>query len=262
MKRQTWALALGAALILVLLSGGTGLAMGRRNSGIMNGTGLNGAGYGGMMTGGTPFGGMMQGTGMMNGGMMGGGTSGTSGTGGTGGMMGGGTGGTMPGTGGTTATGQVLTIGQAQQAVQSALDTLGNQDLAIDEVMEFQDNFYALVKEKSSGHGAFELLVTKSSGAVFPEYGPNMVWNTKYGMMGAQNDAKAMTVGIDQAETLATAWLAQNQPGIAAETPDTFAGYYTVHLTKDGTITGMLSVNGYTGQLWYHTWHGAFMRMQ
>jgi hypothetical protein len=31
---------------------------------------------------------------------------------------------------------------------------------------------------------------------------------------------------------------------------------------KNGTLTGMLSVNGYSGQVWYHTWHGAFMRLK
>jgi len=51
--------------------------------------------------------------------------------------------------------------------------------LAIDEVMEFHDNFYAIVMEKSAGRGAFELLVTKTGGAVTPEYGPNMLRNTK-----------------------------------------------------------------------------------
>ncbi len=137
----------------------------------------------------------MSGNGMLNGGMRGGGT-GTPMGGGSGVMMGGGT--------GSTATGQTITIAQAQQAVQAALDKLGNNNLVIDEVMEFQDNFYALVKEKSSGHGAFELLVTKTSGAVFPEYGPNMLWNTKYGMMGAQSDAKPMTVSESQAAMLAT----------------------------------------------------------
>jgi hypothetical protein len=30
--------------------------------------------------------------------------------------------------------------------------------------------------------GAMELLVDKSSGAIFPEYGPNMMWNLKYGI--------------------------------------------------------------------------------
>ena len=254
MKTQTWGLALGGVLILALVLAGTGMAMARRPGGAMTGTGLNGNGYGGsMMSGGVPFGGMMQGDGMMNGGAMGGATGG-----GPGGMMGGTPGGMMPGA----ATGQARTLDQAQQAVQATLDRLGNRDLAIDEVMEFQDNFYALIKERSTGNGAFELLVTKSSGAVFPEYGPNMLWNTKYGMMGTQSDAKPLTIGASQAAMLATSWLGQNQPGMAAETPDTFSGYYTVHLTKDGAITGMLSVNGYTGQIWYHTWHGDFIRMK
>jgi len=121
--------------------------------------------------------------------------------------------------------------------------------LAIDEVMEIHDNFYAIVMEKSAGRGAFELLVTKTGGAVTPEYGPNMLRNTKYGMLGWQRDAKAMTVSADQATALATAWLTQDQRRLATETPDTFSGYYRIHLTKDGSITGMLSVNGYTGQI-------------
>ena len=36
-------------------------------------------------------------------------------------------------------------------------------------------------------------------------------------------------------------------------------GYYTVHTLKDGKITGMLSVNGYSGEVWYHSWHGPFI---
>jgi hypothetical protein len=28
---------------------------------------------------------------------------------------------------------------------------------------------------------------------------------------------------------------------------------------KDGRIDGMLSVNGSTGAVWYHNWHGAFI---
>jgi hypothetical protein len=41
-----------------------------------------------------------------------------------------------------------------------------------------------------------------------------------------------------------------------------FPGYYTVHILKSGKVTGMLSVNGYSGQVWYHTWHGAFIQMK
>lgn len=172
------------------------------------------------------------------------------------------------GTGGPT-----ISIDQAQQAVQSALDRQGNRDLVIDEVLEFQDNFYAIVKEKSTGTGAFELLVNRSTGAVIPEPGPNMMWNTRYGMMfgqagwmmgggmmGTSASAGPMTVTAEQAGQAAQRWLDQNQPGSTTETPDAFYGYYTVHLLKDGKVTGMLSVNGHTGQVWYHTWHGAFIQ--
>jgi hypothetical protein len=29
---------------------------------------------------------------------------------------------------------------------------------------------------------------------------------------------------------------------------------------KDGRIAGMLSVNGSTGQVWFHSWHGNFIQ--
>jgi hypothetical protein len=52
------------------------------------------------------------------------------------------------------------------------------------------------------------------------------------------------------------------RPGTAAdEEADAFYGYYTLHVLTDGKMTGVLSVNGYTGQVWYHTWHGAFVDM-
>ena len=38
-----------------------------------------------------------------------------------------------------------------------------------------------------------------------------------------------------------------------------FPGYYTTDFLLDGKPAGMLSVNGYTGQVWYHTWHGQFL---
>ncbi len=39
----------------------------------------------------------------------------------------------------------------------------------------------------------------------------------------------------------------------------TFPGYYTVDFEVNGQTAGMLSVNAYTGQVWYHTWHGQFL---
>jgi hypothetical protein len=164
------------------------------------------------------------------------------------------------------AAGQALTLEQAEQRVQAYLEQVRNQDLVLDEVMAFQYNFYALVKEKSTGRGAFELLVDRMTGAVFPEHGPNMMWNTKYGMMahmggmmGYQPPTGPMTVSADQAKSIAQQWLDRNLPGTTTEAPDAFYGYYTVHTRKDGKISGMLSVNGYGGAVWYHAWHGAFI---
>jgi hypothetical protein len=67
-----------------------------------------------------------------------------------------------------------LTIEQATGAVESYLASSGNGDLQLAEVMEFSGNFYAEVREKSTGTGAFELLVDRYSGAVYPEPGPNI----------------------------------------------------------------------------------------
>lgn len=107
-----------------------------------------------------------------------------------------------------------------------------------------------------------------------PEPGPNMMWNTKYGMMGGgmmgggmmgsyrQPPASKMPISKDQAASIATDYLRTSRPDATTEEPDAFYGYYTVHIVKGGKIYGMLSVNGYTGEVWYHSWHGAFIQMR
>jgi hypothetical protein len=45
-----------------------------------------------------------------------------------------------------------------------------------------------------------------------------------------------------------------------AEEADAFYGYYTIEVLNGDNIYSMLSVNGYTGQVWYHNWHGKFIR--
>jgi len=39
-----------------------------------------------------------------------------------------------------------------------------------------------------------------------------------------------------------------------------FPGYYTIDVTRNGHPIGMLSVNASTGAVWYHAWHGMFIR--
>jgi len=234
----------GAVVAIVVVGGAFAQGMqpggGNGPGGSGNGSGMMGGGYGPTGSGYGP-------------GMMGG--YGPTGAGYGPGMMG--------GVWQSRASGQPLTsIDDARQAFQGYIEATGNPDLTLDEVMQFQLNYYAIVNEQSTGHGAFELLADPQTGTVFPEFGPNMMWNTKYGHMtwwwGQQPGEQ--TVNADQATQIAQQWLDQNQSGSTSEaTPDIFPGYYTLHTLKDGTITGMLSVNAYTGQVWYHSWHGAFV---
>jgi hypothetical protein len=65
-------------------------------------------------------------------------------------------------------------------------------------------------------------------------------------------------VGTTEARRIAQRWLDANRAGVRAGGPETFPGYYTLHVERDGRIDGMLSVNAYTGAVWYHWWHGRF----
>ncbi len=91
--------------------------------------------------------------------------------------------GMMGGWGTNNPNAEQITIDEAAEAVERYLRTYG-EDLALAEVMEFAWNFYAEAEEESTGIHAMELLIDKYTGQVYPEMGPNMMWNTKYGMMG------------------------------------------------------------------------------
>jgi hypothetical protein len=196
-----------------------------------------------------------------------------------GGMMGSGMMGGMMGDSNVNPTGQRIPIDQATQIAQTYLTSFANPDLGIDEIMEFQNNFYVIYYEKSTGVRAFEMLIDPYTGRIFPEYGPNMMWNTKYGMMNGMGGMGGMMGGSmmgnqrgtpttnmpvtkDQAATIAENYLKTYLPGASTEEPDVFYGYYTIHITENGKIYGMLSVNGYSGQVWYHSWHGQFIQVK
>ena len=182
------------------------------------------------------------------------------------GMMGG-RGGMMGGFGyGYAPNAKPITLDQAVANTQNYVASFNNADLKLVEVEEYAWNFYGVVQEKSTGTNAFQILVDKYSGAVYPEMGPNMMWNTKYSpmawMMGGwfNQAAGKMTVTVDQARAKATEFLNANLPNTTLENAtDTFYGYYNIDVLKDGRVYGMLSVNGYTGAVWYHTWHGDFV---
>ncbi len=162
-----------------------------------------------------------------------------------------------------------LSLDDAVEAAERYLAAYGNPDLTLTEVMEFSNHFYAEVAEQSTGRHAFEILIDRYTGYVSPEPGPNMMWNTKYGHMGGmmgswpRSQSGSMSVSPEQAQEIAQQWLDQYLPGtsIAGEA-DAFYGYYTIHVMQGEQIYGMLSVHGYTGQVWYHTWHGDFVNMR
>jgi hypothetical protein len=185
-------------------------------------------------------------------------------------------------------TGPVSSLSDAVTVARRYIASSENPNLVLGEVMEFSNNDYAVAVEKNTGIGAFEFLIDPSTGAITPEPGPNRVWNTKYGSMGgpagtegmpgpmgtmmgggfygnAGSTTAAMPVSVSQARSDAQQYLSEAMPGTSvSDNADRFYGYYTFHVLRgqSGPIMGMLSVNGTTGAVWYHNWHGSFIAMK
>ena len=78
--------------------------------------------------------------------------------------------------------------GGAQHPVSSLADARASAtayanrlNLRVDEVLQFKRNYYVKLVDRN-GDGAAEVLVDPKTGVVSLEYGPAMMWNTKYGM--------------------------------------------------------------------------------
>lgn len=167
-----------------------------------------------------------------------------------------------------------LAITEVEKAVHVYLERFKNDDLVLGEIMIFDNHGYAQIVEASTGIGAMEVLVDPISFAVYPEHGPNMMWNLKYGMMGGFGrmgmsngnfgtyDAEDMPISAEEAIESAQKYLDKNIPATQADDhADPFYGYYTIHVLREGEVLGMLSVNGFSGDVYLHTWHGDFIEM-
>ena len=161
----------------------------------------------------------------------------------------------------------------AQSRLDQAVEEFGDGRYEVIEIMEFENDFYAQVRERGSDRNAFELLVDAYTGRVFPEPGPNMMWNTEYSHMGRDSHMgrgsrmgrgpvpSGTEMDAESAEEIANDYVAQYSPSASAGDTKAFPGYYTMHVFDDEEIVGMLSVNARTGRVWYHDWHGAFRGM-
>lgn len=176
-----------------------------------------------------------------------------------------------------------LSIHEVDEILDAYLEDTSDPDLILSEIMVFDNHAYAQILEKSTGIGAMEVLVDYQTRGVYPEQGPNMMWNLKYGhmagsgtfrgpgmMMGSGaaqtfqdvdlEDFDQMPVSVPEAITAAQEYLESYSPGYQADDHAVmFYGYYTLHVLDGDDVTGMLSVNGYSGQVFYHNWHGELL---
>jgi hypothetical protein len=112
-------------------------------------------------------------------------------------------------------------------------------------------------------------------------YGPGgmMGWGRRGGMMGGRGygygpgpqgfggpgpsaqpvSPSAPQISQDRAKQIATQYLAQAFPGTTPDEGLAFYGYFTFDVERAGKPVGMLSVNAYSGRVWYHAWHGTFV---
>jgi hypothetical protein len=136
---------------------------------------------------------------------------------------------------------RVRTLAEARTQAQTFADRLG---LKVDEVLQFKDNFYAKLVD-SNGTGATEVLVDPQTGAVSIEYGPAMMWNTKYGMGRVAADMMG-SYGRSMMRGYGGAMMGESGPNptTGRGTGATTSGGYGVMMggSRDG---GMMGGSGY-----------------
>lgn len=133
-----------------------------------------------------------------------------------------------------------------------------SSEARLKDFMSFSENYYAQIVD-AKGNGLVEILADRYTGNVYLEPGPNMMWNTRWGM-GMMQAQPSVAVRYDKAaaQRLAEQFLKGYLPGAKVMEGQAFSGYYTFDFGRK-EIEGMLSVSAYTGEVWIHTWHGVFL---
>lgn len=164
-------------------------------------------------------------------------------------------------------------IDELKENIEKYLENYSGEFIIEDIFVYSNSNYYFSITEEETGKGAMELLVNPITGDVYPEYGPNMMWNTKYGMhsngssFGMMsniefNSSDEVRFSDEDALEKANVYLSKIQNNLSAEIGGhAFYGYYTFHVNEDENLEGMISVNSYTGEVWYHNWHGNVMEV-
>ena len=123
-----------------------------------------------------------------------------------------------------------------EEAARLALDTVHGRGwpwLTLDEVHIFPA-FYEVEFNDRHGLKGPEIYVSRSSGAVGPEMGPNMMWDSQYGM------GPACSSGLteDQARALIT-----SPGGLSIGDGEHHHGYWEFELTRGGAAVNQINVS-------------------
>lgn len=180
--------------------------------------------------------------------------------------------------------GEKIDVEQLKQNVKEYISQYNNT-LEISDVFIYdKSDYYFSIIEEETGRGAMELLVNPYTGAVYPEFGPNMMWDLKYGMHKQNNYAvmggmrgsygryddysyseldEVNELTRIEAYAYGSEYILNNisETALLSEDAHAFYGYYTFHIEEANKTIGMLSVNGYSGDVWYHDWHGELIEL-
>ena len=127
-------------------------------------------------------------------------------------------------------------VSTPQEAAGVALDTVHGRGwtwLTLDEVHIFPA-FYEVEFSDRHGFKGPEIYVSRSSGAIGPEMGPNMMWDSQYGM------GPACSSGLteDQARALIT-----SPGGLSVGDGEHHHGYWEFELKRGGAAVNQINVS-------------------
>jgi hypothetical protein len=158
---------------------------------------------------------------------------------------------------------------ELRQIAQNYLRSTGDPDLTFTGYIEYGPGYAIGFKEKSSGLHAFEIYINKINESVYPEMGPYMMWNLKYGhmmMMGGYyyyRSASQMPVTEEKAVSLAKEFIKASFPKASLDNDaEVFYGFYEFVIKEDGKPYTHLFINGYSGQYWFWNPHGPIIQIR
>jgi len=163
--------------------------------------------------------------------------------------------------------GEKIEIEKLEQRVNNYISRI-NTNLEISDIFIYSDSdYYFSIEESDTGMGAMELLINPYTGSIRPEQGPNMMWNEKYGMHGSgffNNNLNNSKITSSEALGKANDYIQNkiNSNYIVTDEGHEFYGYFTFHFESNENTVEMLSVHAYTGDVWYHNWHGTLINIR